>query len=494
MSLLDWLNWIYHGKPKKTPPKTAYPKVTSRVAKTEEESASSGVSNAVSDLMTLAAKFPFQFYEIIDQLALLDPYISKYHHTTVSLGNTGHKIQIQADNESKADEVIQVCNDFAARCFPLSGGMDGLVNGLFSQIARSGGVCVEWVPDLSLSRIEKGFIVPVKTIRFRYNAAKELELLQNQVNGLVPLNPVQTVFHAAIVRDGNPYPVPPALAAVESCAIHRQIMSQIKVWMEKVSALGVLLAKVEPPPREPGETQAAYDNKSAVYLNEIANSLKNNLNSGLGVGYSNIEFNFQNTHSGAQGARDILQIVLQGLFAALQRDPVFFGWNWNTTETFARVIYEELQQGIKNFQLGVKRVMEHGHRLNLALQGYGDVGISVSFNRARSIDAFREAEASLMESQGVIGQFEAGIINDKEARRLLGHDEKKPNTSEFIASFSKEDQRYRLLPLGSKTWRGAEILDEIDSLTDRRQRSKDFRARFRDRLSTTETVSSNGSG
>jgi hypothetical protein len=229
--------------------------------------------------------------------------------------------------------------------------------------------------------------------------------------------------------------------------------------MEKVSALGVLLASVSPPPREIGESQSAYDLKAQQYLERIASSLQENMTSGIGVGYNNIEFQFANTQSSAQGAKDILQIVLQGLFAALQRDPVFFGWNFNSTETFAKVVFEEMQQGIKAFQLGIKRVIEHGHRLNFALNGMGDIGVSVVFNQARSIDVFRDAEAEYMQGQNMVKQIEAGIITVEEARKLLGHDDKKAGSGEFVASFSKTDHRYVRIK-SDHVWQGASLDDD----------------------------------
>ena len=97
-----------------------------------------------------------------------------------------------------------------------------------------------------------------------------------------------------------------------------------------------------------------------------------------------------------------------------------FGWNFNSTETFAKVVYEELTQGIKMFQLGVKRVIEHGHRLNFALNGLGNVGVSVEFTTSRSIDAFRDAEAGYMDSQKVLGQLTQEVISQRRSEKTVG--------------------------------------------------------------------------
>lgn len=447
-----------------------YPSVTARVSKEEDRI---GLQGAFSTgLSVIAAKFPFEFYSVIDSLALIDPYLSKYIYSTIALGNAGHSLEIDTSSEAEADKIIQVANDLAARCFPFAGGMDGLVNGLLSQLARAGGLAVEWVPDNALTRVERAYIIPMKTLRFRYDAKGNILLCQDQgiisnntSAGLVPLNLVQTTFHATTARDGNPYPIPPALAALESCSVHRTIADKIKQWMDKVSALGILLAEVEPPPREPGETQTAYNNKAERYLTQIADSITDNMSSGIGVAYNNTKFTFQNTQASAQGAKDILQIILQGLFSGLNRHPIFFGWNFSTTESYAKVVYEEMMQGIIAFQQGVKRAIEHGHRLNLALNGYGDVGVSVHFNSGSSIDEFRDAEAEYMTTQSVLSQIESGVLSVAEARQLLGHEDVKAGAGEFVASFDNKSSRYsKIIRDRHKVWNGFTLHNQTDEL------------------------------
>lgn len=422
-----------------------YPKVTTRISRDEDQIGLYEVNAMLRSVSSIAAKFPFQVYQYLDDLFLIDPYMAKYHQTTVALGNTGHQIEIVAENENRAKEAIVVANDLAARCYPMGGGMDGLTNGLLSQLARAGGLCIEWVPDKKLVQVERAYIVPIKTLRFRRDAKNDIQLCQEIAGKLVALNPIQTAYHAVFQRDGNPYPIPPAISALESAAQHRVIIQSIRQWLDKLSSLGVLLAKVQSPPREPSETQSEYDDKARVYLEAIASSITENFTSGMGISYDNIEFQFQNTNAGAQGAQDILQIVLQGLFASLQRDPIFFGWNFNSTETFASVVYEEMQQGIEMFRLGVKRALEHGHRLNLALNGFGDTSISVRFNKHGSLDAFRDAQAEQMKSQAVVTPYTEGLITPEEARKALGYDDIGTSSEAFVASFQSGTKKYELV-------------------------------------------------
>lgn len=434
--------------------KRNYPKVVPRISRDEDF-----VSyNYIKEHFTIPATFPFEFYDLIDNAAILDPYIAKYVHTTVALSNVTHKLYIKTNTERKANKAIAIANQFAARCFPYGGGMDGIVSAMLSQLARTGALCVEWAPDKARTRIERGFMVPVKSLRFRYaNANGDIELTQQRQEKLIQLNPLQVSYHGLIFRDTNPYPLPPILPALEACATHRDIMAQIKVWMQKVSSLGVMLAEVEPPPREPGETQTAYDSKAGRYLQDIADTITNNLSNGLGIGYNNIKFQFQNTQSGAQGAKDILQLVLQGMFSALQRDPIFFGWTFNSSDALASVVYEEMFKSLKIFQIGVKRAIEHGHRLNLALAGMGDIDLSVQFRDDHGSDVFKESEAKMMLSQAVISQVEAGLISKEEARRLLGYEDKNLEAGAYVAAFNRDSNVYSLVPYVRDQWTGADL-------------------------------------
>ena len=411
---------------------------------------------------TIPARFPFQLFDIINYVAIMDPYVSKFVQTTVSLGmGSGHNLYLHADSEARANEAIDCCNAFAERVSPYGGGVEGVQCGLLKQLALTGACSAEWAPNKAITEIAGGFLVPIRTLRFRY-ADKQgtLELVQYQMGHLVPLNPVQVCYHALVLRDDNPYPIPPIASALEACETHKAINNQIKTWMEKISSLGVLLASVEAPPRESGETQQEYDAKAGEYLKSISGTISENLNHGIGIGYDNIKFTFQNTQASAQGAKDILQVVLQGLFAGLQRDPIFFGWQFTGgSESLAKVVYEEMLRSLNLYQMGVRKSLEHGYRLNLALSGMGDVGASIEFNNDFLQDVFKESEAKQMITLAVVAQLEAGIINADEARKALGLDDRTVKSDTYCASFSHNRGKYELLPYSRKQWQS------LDSFT-----------------------------
>jgi hypothetical protein len=402
------------------------------------------------------AAFPFGLYDTINYVAVMDPYVSKFVQTTVSLGmGSGHNLYIKADSEARANEAIDCANAFAERACPFGGGIEGIQCGLLKQLALTAACSVEWAPNRSITEISRGFLIPIKSLRFRYlDNVGTLELCQIQQGKLIALNPVQTVYHALVLKDDSPYPIPPIASALEACDTHRKINKQIKTWMEKISSLGVMLAQVTPPPRESGETQAEYDIKAGLYLQNISDTVSENLNHGIGVGYDNIKFSFQNTQSSAQGAKDILQVVLQGLFAGLQRDPIFFGWNFSSNEAMAKVVYEEMLRNLNLYQLGVKKCLQHGHRLNLAFSGLGDIGVDIEFNNDFLKDVFKESEAKQMLTQAIVMQKEAGFITVEEGRKILGLDDRTVTSGAYTASFNQSQRRYVLQAQPNQMWSG----------------------------------------
>jgi hypothetical protein len=438
-----------------------YPQVTARTSRDDGYTPLADTKKLWAGMGLVPTKIPKQLFDVVDYLTLTDPYVNKYHHTTIALANSGHDVTITASSSSEAQKAVTEINRLSERCFPLSGGTFGLVSGCLSQLARSGATCVEWVPKKGLIGIDQAFLVPIKTLGFGYKEdGQGYDIYQERPltagtkdQGYIQLNPAQTVYYNAICRDGNPYPIPPIISAIQTCGVHKDIIDKISLWMTKLSSLGVMIASVEPPPRLPGESQDKYDSKAKAYLDDIAKSVTANMSNGLGVGYNNIQFQFQNTQAGASGARDILQMVLQGVFAGLQRDPLMFGWSSGQSDAFVKVLYEELSQSMKFYQLGVSKVLELGYRLHLALVGMGGCSLSVKFRASRSLDQFRDSEAEYMDSKKILDQLtcEPPVITLAEARKKLGYDEQ-PTEAEnsFTAEFSEINNSYKLLAKEAK--------------------------------------------
>ena len=437
---MSWFSRLFQRNAKQAPP----PNVTARVSLDDTSTLANSMRGYLADINYLSAKYPFEWIEIIDHIYRHDPNCKKHLLTTIALGNPGHELEISAPTEQRAKLALEVCNSFAARCFPFAGGYDGATNGLFAQAARNGAVCAEFAalknkPN-ELSRI---YLIPIRTLRFRQNADGEIELGQLQDGRFVALNMVQTSYHAVWFEDSNPYPIPPALAALQRLSSHKKIMTSVEDWFGKLAAMGFLSLNFERPENQ-GESEADYQAKCDQKLQKIADTVKQNLTSGIVVGYDDMKSVFNNTSAGAAGAKQVAQMIDEDLFAGLGRDPVLFGRSFSHTETWGRVAYEELSSEIRNIQRAVKRTLEHGHRLNLALNGLGDCGVSLQFNAMRSLDAFRDSEAERMEGDGIRADYTTGIIDIDEARSRLGYNDESANAGAYIASFKAESGRYVL--------------------------------------------------
>lgn len=429
------------------PTSKAQPKVsTTRITSDTSDVLAEAFDQLVNELSYMQAFYPFNLADVIDNLFLFDPNFGKLLHTTVSLGNSGHELIIDAPTPRQAEIALKEANDLSARCFPTGGGADGLVNVLLSQATRTGGMVLEWVPDRDKTQIQRAYPFPVWTLRFKKDLKGNLLLGQLQDQQFVVLNPLQVSFHAIRLQDGNPYPIPPVLNALRSAVVNKKVRDSINDWFSRLPILGVASVTYDVPAQLPGESQDEYDARCQRMLNELASSAGDNLlTKGVMVGFDNMKMSFNNTTAAAQGAHELLQAVEEDLFTGLKADPVLFGRSFSRTETWSKVAFEELVNSLKSTQQGVKRVLEHGHRLNLALKGMGNLSIKMRFKPMRSLDAIRDANAESLVAGSVLNQYNSGLISRDEARKELGYDKIGANADAYVASFERDTGRYELI-------------------------------------------------
>lgn len=465
-----------------TPPKNPHvdnapkpqPKVsTTRITSDTGDVLAEAFDQLVNELSYMQAFYPFNLSDVIDNLFLFDPNFGKLLHTTVSLGNSGHELIIEAPTARQADLALREANDLSARCFPNGGGADGLVNVLLSQATRTGGMVAEWVPDKNKTQIQRVYPFPVWTIRFKKDQKGNLVLGQLQDQQFVILNPLQVSYHAIRLQDGNPYPIPPVLNALRSAVVNKKVRDSINDWFSRLPILGVANITYDVPAQLPGESQDDYDVRCQRMLNELASSAGDNLlTKGVMVGFDNMKMTFNNTTAAAQGASELLQAIEEDLFTGLKADPVLFGRSFSRTETWSKVAFEELVNSLKSTQQGVKRVLEHGHRLNLALKGLSNLSVKLRFKPMRSLDAIRDANAESLLAGSILNQYNSGLISRDEARKELGYDKIGANADAYIASFERDTGRYELIHSPHRTvWPGTEL--QINHTVDDTDKKKD---------------------
>ena len=187
-----------------------------------------------------------EFIDLIEKLAVTTPNISQALSRTVLLGNTGHKVTFEGLSKTQENKAQKEINFFAKDVFKMSAGIDGFVNKLIRQIAITGALSAEWVPNISLTGIEKVVTVPTRQIRFK---EKDEEYIPYQQLGIeeVELNINQYMYIPTQTQEGSPYAIPPYLSALYSIFIEKDSMENIKQMLKKFGLLGFLSATKKSP-------------------------------------------------------------------------------------------------------------------------------------------------------------------------------------------------------------------------------------------------------
>jgi len=446
LSLFDFLK-------KKKKDKAIIPIPRKRISSDEVVTYSSLLNTANSRLNIIDPKVPTAFLDIIEKLCVSNPDFSQTLSNIIKLGNTGHEITITASRENVINAATERLNKLAATI-----NTDQLVNKLLRQMAVSGALSIEWVAKPDLSGIEKVVLVPVKTIRFKYDRKDDVykanQYIQNK-NDYIELNETTYAYSAMETSDNSPYGIPPFLAALGNAVIQLFMMENMKFIIKKLGLLGFISVAIEAPSQAPGETDAAYQNRLSSYLNEFATNFATNYRDGVAAHFDNMQIGHHNIAGDARGAKEILQMNEEQVASGLKTDPALLGRSYSTTETYAGVVYAIMIKQVENYQMLIKRAIEKGYRLDLLLNGILMDDVSVHFNPNDALKPHEEAEAEAIRTDTVISKMDAGIISPDDAARELGYEkaynvEFEPDTGEseqsnkFVAQLSFKNGKYHV--------------------------------------------------
>ncbi|MGE0133050.1 MAG: hypothetical protein AB7U82_33655 [Blastocatellales bacterium] len=389
------------------------------------------IGAALDAFGTVSPVIDFQMLAVLKRLWLFNPDFSQYVNNIVNLANTGHDIIVDAASTERAEAVLTRLNESASRLYPLSAGIDGLVNDYLAQIAWSGALSSEDVVNFPAKRVEQVVIVPVEQIRFRYLDGRYVPHQQptmligfnRSTLGLIPLNENTYRYYAIQHVENSPYAKPPATAAVDQiCGPQKDIFDNIGFIAKKLGILGLVSVSVTQPPRKPNETEAEYQARAKNYLTGVKDALAANFNKGLLVTYRDQKIEHANVASNASGAYDIVRTTEEQVFSGMGTFPAFHGRTDSTTETYADVVYNLLLAQAGNMQRLVKRRLEATYRLDLRLAGIEVAGVAIQFNRAHARDPLKEAQAEQARVQTAIEKVKAGIIGPDDAAQELGYE------------------------------------------------------------------------
>lgn len=390
------------------------------------------VGQALSQFGGLQPEISFQALELLKCLMVYNPLMSQFVQNITNLGNTGHQVVIEAANASQAEAALKRINETAARLWPHGAGVDGLINQYFTDIAWSGALSSEDEVNFAARRVEKVVLVPVEQIRFDwdgqnylpYQLPKHSLALNRGAVGMIPLNSETYRYYALSSIGNSPYAKPPGTAALEDLSgTYADGKANLKAILKKYGLLGFAAMQVTPPPKKQGtETEDEYQKRAKSYLSKVGEAVAGMWHKGLLLMFRDQKIEFHNVTGNTTGVKDIFELIEAQVFNGFGMQPSLFGRVHSTTETFADVVWSQLDAQVTNVRRLPKRRMERTYTLDLLLAGVPFNSISVRFNKTPSRNALKEAQAEEARVRIAIEKAKAGIISPDQAAQELGYD------------------------------------------------------------------------
>ncbi len=446
--------------------------------RSSEEDLKGKLSRSLERYSTISPVIDFELLKALRNYWIFNPDVSQYVGNIQNLGNNGHEVVIDASREANAEAALKRINETAARIYRNGAGVDGLMNAYFAQIAWSGALSSEDVVSFPSKRVEQTVIVPVLSIRFKWD--KDLQAYKPHQRttsfkgeslsdlGLVPLHPETYQYYALQTVENSPYAKPPATAAIDAITnSQKPILDNISYIAQKFGLMGIITASVMQPTKKVNETEGEFQVRASKYLSQVRKTLETGLSKGLLVAYNDQRIEQESITTGARGVYELNRISEEQVMSGLGMQPAFFGRTDSTTETYADVVYSLLAAQVHNMQRLVKRRQERTYRLDLRIGGVDVEGVAVQFNKTYSRNRTREAAAARVEVMTAIEKVKAGIISADDAARELGYESAydpsvleenaslamalvdqraEVGTRLFAFRFDKASQRYRYRP------------------------------------------------
>lgn len=447
-----------------------------KLGRSSDEHFGNNLSSILSKYQTVNPIFDLELLKVLKNFYIFNPDVSQFVSNLQNLANNGHSISVEASNDSIAENALARLNESATRIYRNGAGVDGLINSYLAQIAWSGALSSEDVVNFAGRRVEQVVMVPVESIRFKFDNATQTYApyqrttisKRNSELGLIPLSAETYRYSALQTIENNPYAKPPATAAVEAILNGQEpMMKNIQYIAQKFGLLGLVTASVTAPPRKPNETEGEYQTRAKSYLAMVAKALEGQFSKGLLVAFRDQKIEHTNISEGAAGVYDLNRISEEQVMSGLAMQPAFFGRTDSTTETFADVVYNLLLAQVHNIQRLPKRRMEQTYRLDLRLEGIQVDSISLNFDKPFSRNSLDAAQTEEIEIRNVLEMVKAGLISPDQGAQKLGYESwfdvelvqsdvslaqalgavrQQQEIKSFQFTFSKQAQRYSFVP------------------------------------------------
>ena len=109
------------------------------------------------------------------------------------------------------------------------------------------------------------------------------------------------------------------------------------------------------------------------------------------------------------------------VITGLHMMPVLMGRNYGSTETYGTAQFEVVNRQVETVNRGVGAALERMYNADFALGGV-PARARVRLGGNRTTDVLREADARAREIDNALRLRDAGLIDDRAARAVLGLD------------------------------------------------------------------------
>lgn len=382
--------------------------------------------------------YSIQFIPIIRTLCYTNPDLSQALDNIIQLGNSGHEISFDSGvDETEANLMREHLNARKLEWAEGNAGMDGLVNKMIAQILIAGALSTEWIPNSSLTGIDKCALINPETIRFVFDKKTQKYLpyqqplhnvLQGKIAsisemGLVKLNTNTYKYYGLNGDSEVPYGIPPYLPTLAPLQNQKSMLESINYMVENLGIMGFLAVNIEKPDKYDDESETAYITRLESYLASLKTRLESGLKDSLVTGYKDdTEFQFHTFTRDMAGVNEIFQQNELQVASGLKMDASMLGRSYGTTETQITVIFTKLLAQIKNIQSMVKRNLEFGYTLDLRLAGFDFKSLRVTFNQSTAQDELKYQQAQEIKIRNASDLYYDGIITLDEYANMMGYD------------------------------------------------------------------------
>jgi len=389
-------------------------------------SLSGAMSGFSSSFSTLSPVIPPSYLDFIQLMAVVNPIIADIVRKNVTLSNTGHSLIVTDAPDRQVEIAVAELNRLAPIIYPGSAGVDGLFGHYFYQLATTGALSSEDVLTDDLRGVRRVALVPVRSIAHKYEDGQYVQYQTGALSaaGGVRLDPATYHYFAADTLENSPYAIPPLVSAIRAVLIQNDMMDSFEFIMRKLGMMGLVVAKVTPPPRKSGESDKEYMRRVRDYLGDVGAALGDNYRKGMLVFPNDIDVeNKAVSTAGAASVESLMKIINQNIFSGAHSDPGLHGFNYGTTETFARVVYTEMVNGQAFNRLLVKRRQEATYRLHLLLALKGlQPNVAVVFKDPPSLNPNIEELADTYKVSNTIKKVQGGYITPDQGAQEMGYD------------------------------------------------------------------------